>query len=300
MFTPGYIKLAKTGELEIRADRLESILDDCTLCPHECHVSRQDDELGICKAPGSLLVSSAFPHYGEERPLVGRNGSGTIFMTFCSMQCVFCQNSSISHDGEGQEMTSGEMAQAMLRLQELGCHNINFVTPTHYIPQIIRSVSIAKENGLNLPLVYNTSGYDSIDTLKLLDGIIDIYMPDAKFSENSIGDMYTRAVDYAERMFEGLKEMHGQVGDLITNSDNIAERGMLVRHLVMPGNLGGTDRIMKFIADELSKDTYVNIMGQYRPCYIAHNYPELSHTPSGQEMRKAREIARNYGLHRGF
>ncbi|MFC1492499.1 radical SAM protein [candidate division KSB1 bacterium] len=300
MFEPGYINLSRSGELEKRAEELEAILKDCVLCPHECHVNRINDDLGTCNAPGALKVSSAFPHYGEERPLVGLNGSGTIFMTFCSMQCVFCQNSEISHEGEGQVLTIDEMASAMLSLQNLGCHNINFVTPTHYVPQIIRSVYIAAERGLKVPLVYNTSGYDSLDTLKLLDGIIDIYMPDAKFAENSVGEMFTQAADYSDRMFDALKEMHRQVGDLSTNPEGIAERGMLIRHLVMPGGLAGTDKMMKFIAEELSENTYVNIMGQYRPCFLANNYPELSRTPSREEMRKAKETARNYGLHRGF
>ncbi|MCP4726000.1 MAG: radical SAM protein, partial [bacterium] len=212
MSEPGYIKLLRSGKLEKRAEELEAVLTDCVLCPHECHVNRINDELGTCEAPESIIVSSAFPHFGEERPLVGRNGSGTIFMTFCSMKCVFCQNSEISHEGEGQELTADEMANAMLSLQDLGCHNINFVTPTHYVPQIVRSVTIAAERELKVPLVYNTSGYDSAETLKLLDGIIDIYMPDAKFAENSVGEMFTKAADYSDRMFEALKEMHRQVG----------------------------------------------------------------------------------------
>lgn len=300
MFEPCYLALSRTGELEQRAAELENILNDCTLCPHECHVNRTIGETGICNSPGELIVSSVFPHFGEEPPLVGMRGSGTIFLTYCNTQCVFCQNYTISHLGEGQKVSTAELAESMLKLEYLGCHNINFVTPTHYVTQLIRALSIAAERGLCLPLVYNTSGYDSVETLKILDGIIDIYMPDTKFANNETGDTYTRAADYPERMFSALQEMHRQVGDLHINSSGIAERGMLIRHLVMPNNLAGTSAIVEFIAENLSRDSYVNIMAQYRPCYRAGEYPELLKSITRSDMSAAYSAAKKVGLHRGF
>jgi len=300
MFEPCYLALSRTGELEQRAAELECILNDCTLCPHECHVNRAIGETGTCNSPAELIVSSVFPHFGEEPPLVGTRGSGTIFLTYCNTQCVFCQNYTISHLGEGGAISEAELAEAMLNLQNLGCHNINFVTPTHYVPQLIRALSIAAERGLSIPLVYNTSGYDSVETLKILDGVIDIYMPDTKFAENKTGDTYTRAADYPERMFSALQEMHRQVGDLHINSSGIAEQGMLIRHLVMPNNLAGTSAIMEFISEKLSRDSYVNIMAQYRPCYRAGEYPELLKPVTRSDMSTAYSVAKKVGLHRGF
>ncbi|KPK90327.1 radical SAM protein [bacterium SM23_31] len=300
MFEPCYLSLSRTGELEQRAAELESILNDCTLCPHECNVNRTLGETGICNSPAKLIISSVFPHFGEEPPLVGMRGSGTVFLTYCNTQCVFCQNYTISHLGEGRAIPEAELAEAMLELQNIGCHNINFVTPTHYVPQITRALSIAAERGLCLPLVYNTSGYDSVKTLKILDGIIDIYMPDTKFSENKTGEKYTQAADYPDRMFSALQEMHRQAGDLVINSSGIAERGMLIRHLVMPNNLAGTSAVMEFIAEKLSRDSYVNIMAQYRPCYRAGEFPELMQSITWNDMKAAYSAAKNVGLHRGF
>jgi len=284
------------GELNRRAEKLLEILEDCTLCPHECHVNRLQGELGTCEAPGETIVSSCFPHFGEEPPLVGLRGSGTIFLTHCSLQCSFCQNSSISHGGDGQPVDTLDLAAEMINLQQFGCHNINFVTPTHYVPQIVSAVAAAAEQGLNLPLVYNSSGYDSVDTLRLLDGIFDIYMPDTKFADNDVGSRYTLAEDYADRMFDALREMYRQVGVLKTGRMGFAERGMIIRHLVMPGNIAGTDKIMRFIADELSTDSYVNVMDQYRPMYRAGDFPEINQRITTEEWRNALGLARDAGL----
>jgi len=300
MFTPSYVELSQSGELQRRADALEEILQDCTLCPHECHINRTAGDSGECGATGEVVISSSFAHYGEEAPLVGFRGSGTIFLTHCNLKCVFCQNSSISHDGEGQTVDIIELAAQMIVLQQFGCHNINFVTPTHYVPQILRAVSFAAEQGLSVPLVYNSSGYDSVETLRLLDGIIDIYMPDTKFANNVTGKQYTLAENYADVMFAALREMHRQVGDLAVNKNGIAERGMIIRHLVMPNNIAGSDDIVRFIAEELSVDSYVNIMDQYRPMCRAFDYPELNRQITHSELNEVIDKARRLGLHRGF
>ena len=300
MFKPCYRDLACTGELQSRAEILNQILSDCILCPQECKVNRLSGELGVCNAPAEPIVSSCFPHFGEERPLVGRNGSGAIFMTHCNLKCVFCQNNDISHYGEGKPIEISDLAKMMLALQQLGCHNINFVTPTHYIPQLVNALIISAENGLYLPLVYNSSGYDSVKTLKLLDGIIDIYMPDAKFADNETAKKYTQAENYADAMYSALKEMHRQVGVLQMNDQGIAERGVLIRHLVMPSGIAGSEKILKFIAEELSKDSYVNIMGQYYPSHRADEFTELRRRITHQEMENAYNSARKFGLHRGF
>ncbi len=300
MFEPGYLTLSRTGELYQRAVVLESLLEECAVCPHECRINRINGETGICNAPADIILSSAFPHFGEEPPLVGHNGLGTIFFTYCNLQGIFCQNYTISHLGEGKHITTEEFAKTMLSLQSLGCHNINFATPTHYVPQIVRAVAIAAERGLYVPLVYNSSGYDSVETLRYLNGIIDIYMPDMKFPEEASSEKYTQAPDYPDRLFDALKEMHRQVGDLHFNSEGIAERGMLIRHLVMPHDLAKTDIIVQFVAYHLSKNSYINIMGQYYPCFKAGSFSELSRQASEEEIEQACAAARAAGLHRGF
>jgi putative pyruvate formate lyase activating enzyme len=297
---PSYLKLSQSGELNRRTAELNAILEDCTLCPHECRVNRLQGETGICEAPGNIIVSSCFPHYGEEPELVGQRGSGTIFLSRCNLRCVFCQNDSISHGNEGETVGISELADIMLRLQGIGCHNINFVTPTHYTAQITGAVALAAERGLTVPLVYNSSGYDSVEILQKLDGIFDIYMPDTKFSLNEIGRKFTEAEDYSEKMFAALTEMYRQTGVLKVDSRGIAERGMLIRHLVMPGDIAGSKKILEFLAEFLSKDSYVNIMGQYRPSYKAYRFKELSRPVTSSEVREACEIARGLGLHRGF
>jgi len=300
MTRPSYISLSRTGELERRASRLMEILDECVLCPHECRVNRAAGETGECEAPAELVVSSCFPHFGEEAPLVGWNGSGTVFLSHCSLKCVFCQNNTISHYGSGEPYDVAHLTEALLNLQMLGCHNINFVTPTHYIPHIVSAVAAAAERGLCVPLVYNTSGYDRVDTLKMLDGIFDIYMPDTKFASSETAARYTRAGNYAECLYAALTEMHRQTGDLSINDRGIAERGMIIRHLVMPGGIAGTSEIMRFIAEKLSRNAYVNIMDQYHPSGYAYRYPELNSHITTEEMQRAVAAAREAGLHRGF
>ena len=298
-FEPSYVSL-KSGELKRRAELLFGLLKSCTLCPRECRVNRLEGETGYCGAGKELLISSVSPHFGEEPPLVGRHGSGTIFFAHCNLLCVFCQNYDISHFGTGQKITSSDLAEYMVFLQSRGCHNINFVTPTHYIPQIIAALPEAVERGLMIPLVYNCGGYESIEVLRLLDGIIDIYMPDTKFCDRKVSSQYAGVENYFDILKEGLREMYRQVGDLCINENGIAERGLLVRHLVMPDRLAGTEKVMEFIAKEISQDTYVNIMDQYRPCYKAAEYDELSRRIAPEEYLEAVEIARRTGLHRGF
>ncbi len=246
------------------------------------------------------MVSSFGPHFGEEPPLVGRFGSGTIFLTRCNLACQFCQNYDISQLGQGNEVSLKEMAQEMLRLQQMGCHNINFVTPTHFVPQILSALTLAIRDGFNLPLVYNCGGYESLETLRLLNGVIDIYMPDAKYGGEEEAERYSNAPSYPEVMMKALREMHRQVGDLEMNEEGVAKRGLLVRHLVLPSGIAGTRRIMHFLAKEISSNTYVNILDQYRPTYRAHNFPEIDRPISMDEYRKAIQIALDEGLHRGF
>lgn len=243
-------------------------------------------------------VSSYNPHFGEESPLVGTYGSGTIFITSCNLGCVFCQNYDISHLGRGYEVSFERFAQMMVELQNMGCHNINFVTPTHVVPQILEALPIAIRDGLSVPLVYNTGGYDLVETLQLLDGVFDIYMPDFKFSDNDVAAKLCRARDYPHVAMKAIKEMHRQVGDLVIDERGIAERGLIVRHLVMPNGLAGTRKVMKFLAKEISRNTYVNIMDQYRPCGLACKYPEINRQISFDEFEAARQIAQEEGITR--
>lgn len=295
---PAYLKLAAEGLLEERVAKAQEILKSCRLCPRECKVNRLAGEIGYCRTGAHAVVSSYSPHFGEEDPLVGRGGSGTIFFTHCNLLCLFCQNYEISHLGEGQEVGPDRLAKFMLTLQEMGCHNINFVTPTHVVPQILSALGLAIAGGLRIPLVYNTGGYDSLETLKLLDGLVDIYMPDLKFMDGEVAYKLCRARDYPQRAKEAIKEMHRQVGDLIINEKGLAERGLLIRHLVMPGGLAGTREAMRFLAQEISKNTYVNIMAQYRPCGEASKYPPLNRRITQAEYDEALAIAQEEGIHR--
>ncbi len=263
-------------------------------------MDRTKGELGVCRAGARVRVASAFPHFGEEEPLVGWGGSGTIFFSHCSLRCVFCQNADISHGGVGDDLAPDELAAIMLRLQRLGCHNINLVTPTHFVPQIVEALQIAAEYGLKLPIVYNCGGYESVETLRLLEGIVDIYMPDIKFADARLAKRYCAAPDYFDRAREAVLEMHRQVGPLRINHLGLAERGLLVRHLVMPGLVEDSKRILEFIAREVSMETYVNIMAQYRPHYRAHEFPEIARRITSEEYWQVVEYARSLGLHRGF
>ncbi|MFQ5874468.1 MAG: radical SAM protein [Dehalococcoidia bacterium] len=261
-------------------------------------MNRIQGEEGFCRSGSRPIVSSYGAHFGEERPLVGRGGSGTIFLTHCNLGCVFCQNSDISHLGQGDSLSTSELAALMVKLQRQGCHNINFVTPTHFVPQILEALPEAVDQHLNLPLVYNCGGYESLETLRLLEGIFDIYMPDFKFNDPQAAGEYCAAPDYPEVARAALKEMHRQVGDLEVDEQGIAHRGLLVRHLVLPHGLAGTREVTSFLAKELSPDTYVNVMDQYRPCHQARRYPPLSRRISQTEFQEAIQQALQAGLHR--
>jgi len=294
---PSYLNLSKK-ELKRRIDKLFKILQRCEICPRKCHVNRMKGEKGFCQLGYLPIVSAYHPHFGEESPLVGRYGSGTIFMTSCNLSCVYCQNYEISQLRIGEEVSFERLAEMMIALQNLGCHNINFVTPTPQVPQIIKSLEIAIKTGLKIPLVYNTNAYDSVETLKLLDGIFDIYMPDAKYSDDKIATKYSSAPNYFETMKKAIKEMHRQVGDLVISEEGIAVRGLIVRHLVLPNNLVGSEKIFEFIAKEISKNTFINIMDQYWPAYKAHQYPELSRRISEKEFQETINLAKKFGLKR--
>ncbi|WP_022854072.1 radical SAM protein [Thermodesulfatator atlanticus] len=297
-FEAGYLKLLRTGELKERARLLRERLAACDLCPHECGVNRLKGELGFCRVADKPIVSSYGPHFGEERPLVGYGGSGTIFFTYCNMACVYCQNWEISHLGSGDEVSLEELARMMLALQARGCHNINFVTPTHQIAFIVEALVLAAEKGLHVPLVYNCGGYEKIETLKLLDGIIDIYMPDFKYWDEKVALKLSKVPRYPQVAKAAIKEMHRQVGDLELDDEFIARRGLLIRHLVLPGGLAGTKEILRFIAEEISPNTYVNIMDQYYPCGDAWKYPPLDRRLSREEYEEALRFAQEVGLKR--
>ena len=295
---PSYIKLYETGELQKRIDALNMILEDCHLCPRNCRVNRFKGEKGVCRVGSLPMVSSFHAHFGEEKPLVGYYGSGTIFLTYCNLKCLFCQNYDISHLGEGREVSLKELGDMMISLMRQGCHNINFVTPTHQTAQIVSALPYAIERGLGIPLVYNCGGYEFLETIKLLDGIFDIYMPDFKYGSNESAKKLSAAPDYVEITKVAIKEMHKQVGDLKMDKRGIAERGLLIRHLVLPEGLAGTWEVMKFIATEISKNTYINIMDQYRPCYKAFEHPPMNRRITGEEFEEAVRIAREEGLGR--
>lgn len=298
MTYPGYLHLYKSGELFTRIEKGKALLQECQICPRRCRVNRLENKPGVCKVGRQIKVSSYAPHFGEESPLVGTYGSGTIFITSCNLGCVFCQNFDISHSGEGYEVSPARLAQMMIELQQSGCHNINFVTPTHVAPQILEALPIAIENGLKIPLVYNTGGYDLVETLWLLEGVFDIYMPDFKFSDDKVAAKLCMAKDYPQVTMDAIKEMHRQVGDLVIDHRGVAVSGVIVRHLVMPNGLAGTRKVMQFLAREISLDTYVNIMDQYHPCGLAGKYPEINRRISVKEFENAIQIAHEEGIHR--
>jgi putative pyruvate formate lyase activating enzyme len=298
-FTPAYLPLLESGELAARAAQAREHLKYCDLCANCCHVNRLLGTKGaVCRTGERAMVYSYGPHHGEERPLSGRRGSGTIFFSWCNLRCVFCQNWDISQRGEGREVSTEELARMMLQLQQMGCHNVNLVSPSHLVAQLISALAIAAEKGLRLPVVYNTGGYDSPEGLALLDGLIDIYMPDMKFADSTVAGKYTGVKDYAEVNRAAVKEMHRQVGDLVLDEAGIARRGLLIRHLLLPENLAGTDRILAFIAGEISPNTYLNLMDQYRSCYRADQYPPLDRRPTRAEFSSALALARELGLRR--
>jgi len=276
-------------------DELYHLLSPCRLCPRHCAVDRLHGDVGNCGAGVEVRVSSYHQHFGEEPPLVGKNGSGTIFFAYCNLHCVFCQNYDISQHGSGREISSDELAHMMIRLQECGCHNINLVTPTPWVPQIVKALAIAQDAGLAVPIVYNCGGYESVEVLERLDGIVDIYMPDMKYANDRCAEKYSRVPHYWETVTGALREMHRQVGDLVVE-EGVATRGMLIRHLVLPHNIAGSARCLEFIARNLSKQTAVNVMAQYYPAYCAHDYAELGRRITMQEYRDAIRSLKHYGL----
>jgi putative pyruvate formate lyase activating enzyme len=300
MEKPSYLELYVSGELDNRVAKLYQILKSCELCPRRCGADRLNGKAGFCRSRGEMLVSNFFPHFGEEGPLVGAKGSGTIFLANCNLDCVYCQNYDISHLGFGSPKNEDQVAEIMLGLQDRGCHNINLVTPTHFAPQLVKALKLAVERGLALPLVWNCGGYESLDVLRLLQGIVDIYMPDIKYGDDSIGKKYSGIPDYFTVAKKAVKEMQRQVGELKIDARGIAFRGLLIRHLVLPNDLAGTENVLKFIAEEVSIDSYVNVMPQYRPAGMACHYRELDRYPSEEELRKAVAAAFRVGLVRGL
>ena len=296
-FEAAYLQLLRSGELKRRVAEAYSRLEACDICARECDVNRRESAEGAgCHTGERSVVSSAGPHFGEEDPLVGKGGSGTIFFSWCNLQCQFCQNAEISQLGYGQEVEPEDLARMMLELQEQGCHNINFVSPSHVAPQILAGLLIAAQAGLRLPLVYNTGGYDSLKTLALLDGVVDIYMPDMKYADASVAQRFSKISSYPAVNQAAVKEMHRQVGDLTTDERGVAQRGLLVRHLVLPDDLAGTAEIVRFLRDEISPDTYINVMAQYRPCHRAHELPPLDRRPTNKEYAEAVRLADDAGL----
>jgi len=295
---PLYLSAYKNGTLAKRIEQALDALRCCELCPRRCRVDRTAGQTGVCRTGRNAAVASFAPHFGEEAPLVGRFGSGTIFFSNCNLNCAFCQNFDISRGKEGNAATASQLADMMLALQKQGVHNINFVSPSHVVPQILEALPEAIKGGLNIPLVYNSSGYDSVETLRLLDGIIDIYLPDIKFSSDIPALFYCAAPDYPQVSRAAVKEMHRQAGDLKLDERGRAVRGLLVRHLVLPDGLAGTGEVMRFLADEISRNTYVNIMDQYRPCGEMQEFKELQRRITPEEYEEARAAARAAGLNR--
>jgi putative pyruvate formate lyase activating enzyme len=298
-FEAAYRRLLGTGELAERARMAAQHLEDCDLCARYCRINRRQTIRGaVCRTGSRAIVHSCGPHHGEEICLRGWRGSGTIFFSHCNLRCVFCQNWDISWRGGGEEVTDEALAAIMLRLQEQGCHNINFVSPSHVVAQILGAVSIAAERGLALPLVYNTGGYDSPEALGLLDGVIDIYMPDMKYGDSAMAKKYSHIRDYVEFNHAAVKEMHRQVGDLTFDEDGLARRGLLVRHLVLPNRISGAEQVVKFLVEEISPECYLNLMDQYRPCFKAGDYPEIGRSLAAAEYSEALALTRRYGLKR--
>jgi putative pyruvate formate lyase activating enzyme len=301
-FVPAYVETFQSGRLREKVEEAREALRVCRVCPRDCDVDRLADETGLCKTGRLARVASAFPHFGEENCLRGWRGSGTIFFSHCNLRCVFCQNFDLSWEGQGEEMNALEIAELMLALEARGCHNINFVTPEHVVPQVLEAVLEAVERGLRVPIVYNTSGYDSLHSIELLDGVVDVYMPDLKFADDAVAKRLALTGDYPKRARAAIRAMHRQVGDLVVSEDGIALRGLLVRHLVMPNDRAGSRAVMRFLAEQLSPHTYVNVMGQYRPAgrvvSQGERYAEIGRGVTSAELRRARAAARDAGLYR--
>ncbi|HHN45926.1 MAG TPA: radical SAM protein [Planctomycetes bacterium] len=296
-YEPPYIQLHRNGELKKRGETLWNMMRQCSLCPRECGARRLDGERGFCQASAQLEIASYNPHFGEEKPLVGVGGSGTIFFANCALRCVFCINWQVSHEGAGSPRSIPDLAGMMLKLQDMGCHNVNVVTPTHYSPHILLALDQAAAGGLKLPLVYNTCGWERLEILKMLDGVADIYLPDFKYSAGDMAAKYSAgAAEYPEVTMAALKEMHRQVGVARPGRDGLVRRGLMIRHLVMPNNVGGSKQVFEWIAQNLPKDTYVNVMSQYTPYYKAFEYPEISRRITRREYDDAVRWAKEAGL----
>lgn len=282
-----------------RAARVEKILSRCVLCHHRCLVNRRRGEVGRCNMESNTKVASFGPHFGEEDPLVGSRGSGTVFFSGCNLACIFCQNYDISQLQQGKEIKTADLAAIFLSLQRYGCHNINLVTPTHQMPQILFALAMAREQGLDLPVVWNCGGYESVESLRELEGIVDIYMPDVKYGDDQAAAQYSDALQYFTNIKIVLQEMHRQVGDLVIEN-GIAQRGLLIRHLVLPNRVAASKNVLQFIAAKISRNTYINIMSQYRPSYRATRYPQLARPITMAEYTEVIAIANTLGLRRGF
>lgn len=296
---PRYLNI-KEEEFNRRIEKAYKLLSPCGVCPRKCGAKRLEGEKGFCRSGEEVIVSSYNAHFGEEPPLVGNFGSGTIFFTNCNLKCVYCQNYPISQLGNGNKVSLSELAKIMLALQKRKCHNINLVTPTHFVPQILKSLKIAIKMGLRIPIVYNTSGYESVETLELLKGMIDMYLADARYADNKIAEKYSAATNYFEVMKESLKEMYRQVGNLIVDKEGIAYSGLIVRHLVLPEGLSGTKKIMHFIAKKISLHTYISLMTQYFPAYNAKQFPPLSRRINKEEYKEALQAFKEENLENGW
>jgi len=292
---PSYLNLYEGGELRERVERAKEMLFSCRVCPHNCEVNRMENELGYCKTGRYAIVSSYFPHHGEEFPIRGFRGSGTIFFSYCNMRCVYCQNYEISHFGEGKEVSPEELADMMLELQNMGVHNINLVSPSHVVPQILEALYVAVQRGLRIPLVYNTSSFDSLESLKLMDGVVDIYLADLKYLSKEFGRKYSKVKDYPTHAVEAIKEMYRQVGNLKVDERGIAVRGLIIRHLVLPNDISTTREVMNFLRS-IDPELAVNVMDQYFPFYKAKDYPELARRITWEELQRALEEAEGFNL----
>ncbi len=296
-FEPSYLKLHRSGELKARGEELWAIMEKCALCPRQCGANKLAGEKGFCGATARLEIAAFHPHFGEEKPIRGENGSGTIFLSHCNLRCVFCINWEISQGGEGFRRSIKAMSRMMLDLQRMGCPNINVVTPTHYSPHIILALDLAASKGLRIPLVYNTSGYERVEILKKLAGIVDIYLPDFKYSDGEMAEKYSSgAGDYPRRVKAALLEMNSQVGVAKPAEDGLLHRGLMVRHLVMPNEVSGSKEVIKWIAANLPQDTFLNIMSQYRPVYRAHEYPSINRRLTRSEYNEVVQLAEDCGL----
>ena len=298
-FEPAYVKLLESGELGRRVEKAMHGLKDCDLCGRYCHVDRQESIRGaVCRTGEQAVVHSFGPHHGEEKCLRGRRGSGTVFFSWCNLRCVYCLNWEIAWEGRGEPATHEGLADMMLDLQDMGCHNVNLVTPSHVVAQILAAVEIAARRGLRLPLVFNTGGYDSLEALTLLDGVVDVYLPDMKYGDSELARKYSRVRRYVEHNQRSVREMYRQVGDLVIDEDGIARRGLLVRQLVLPNGIAGTASVLQFLAEEISPKTHLNLMDQYSPCFRADEHPELNRGITSSEYEEALEHACRFGFHR--